>query len=72
MRRKNYLAIDLIINGSRQDYLELNKIELQRLSEALGQAVPNYDGIDKVPFLRLMRKIDNLLDRWNEELKVSK
>lgn len=72
MRIKSSLNIELLIDGSNQDSMELTKKELTLMSQALGQAVPNQDGSDNKNFLRLMKKVDKLLNRWNEELKELK
>lgn len=65
--KKQYIAMELMIDGSRQDYKEFSKAEFKRLSEALGQAVVNYDGEDRKPFLALMKKIDRVLKIWEEQ-----
>lgn len=66
---KNFIEINLMIDGSRQDTIKLGRTELRRLSEALGQSVPNYDGTDRLPMLKLMHKIDKLLERFETEIK---
>lgn len=68
---KHYVSLELMIDGSIQDTMTLSRAELRRLSEALGQAVPNYDGTDRVPMLKLMRKIDRLLSRFEAEVGPS-
>lgn len=66
---KHYVSLELMIDGSIQDNMTLSRAELRRLFEALGQAVPNYNGNDRMPMLKLMRKIDRLLSRFETELK---
>lgn len=69
---KNFIAIDLMIDGSRQDYLKMKKSELKLLSQALGETVARHDDLNTgqiKPFLKLMKKVDALLARWEEEVK---
>jgi len=65
-KMKYFIRCEVIADGSIQDVDILSIKELHRISEALGTVVA-YGGEDSVPFLKLMRKVDKLLKRLEDE-----
>lgn len=64
--KKNYVALELIIEGSRQEYLELSKTDLKNVLTSF----LSLDGNNHPKNSKTRSKFKKLLKRWEDEDKL--